>query len=335
MPENLKKIDRLIRLITLIHGRGDLTAGKLAEQFKVTERTIFRDLKTLERAGVPVSFNPDANGYEIRRDFFLPPVQMTVDEALAICVLGEQVGRSEQVPFLAVAERAVEKIRGQLPAPIRQELAGIEKQISIHLAASSHAGEAHDVYATVRDAIAKKRQLQCSYDSATASAGKPTRSDKPFKLKPYALLFGQRAWYVVGHHSRHDAIRCLRLSRFTRCQPTDTPYAIPDDFDLGKYLGNAWRMIRGEKRHKVEIVFDKQFADGIGETQWHATQEVEELDDGSIRFTCTVDGLDEIVWWVLGMGPHCRVVSPKELVGRVRELAEQTVRQYGETKGRG
>ena len=45
-------------------------------------------------------------------------------------------------------------------------------------------------------------------------------------------------------------------------------------------------------------------------------------------FRCKVDGLDEIVWWILSMGPHCVVNNPSELAERVRELAAGIVSQY-------
>ena len=45
-------------------------------------------------------------------------------------------------------------------------------------------------------------------------------------------------------------------------------------------------------------------------------------------FRCKVDGLDEIVWWILSMGPHCVVKKPKELVERVKELATRMVKNY-------
>jgi predicted DNA-binding transcriptional regulator YafY len=55
-----------------------------------------------------------------------------------------------------------------------------------------------------------------------------------------------------------------------------------------------------------------------------------EFDDerGVTRMRFTVDGLDEIVWWVLGMGPGCRVVQPQILADRVKELALATAGQY-------
>jgi len=70
------------------------------------------------------------------------------------------------------------------------------------------------------------------------------------------------------------------------------------------------------------------FAQTMADTRWHPTQEIEEHPDGSSTFRCTVDGLDEIVWWVLSMGPHCVVKSPPELAQRVRDLADRTAANY-------
>ena len=135
---------------------------------------------------------------------------------------------------------------------------------------------------------------------------------------------------MVGHHAGRDAIRCLKLSRFVQCSATDRPYAIPGDFSLDEHLGHAWRMIRGDSRYDVVIDFDAAFAETLADTRWHATQEIDHHDDGSITFHCSVDGLDEIVWWVLGYGPHARVEAPAELAERVAELARGTVERYTE-----
>lgn len=330
MADDFKRLERLVSLITLIQGHGDLNPARLAEKYGVSKQTIFRDLRALERAGVPLSFNPETNGYEIGKDFFLLPVQLTVDEALAICALGEQVAGREQVPYLSVAARAVEKVRGYLPATLREHVEQLQGHIEIHLACSSHAGEAQDVYERVRRAIATKRALRCRYESAGAMAGKPSKSVKSFRFDPYTLMFSQRAWYAIGLHHGHNEIRTLRLSRFTEVTPLDKPYAIPDDFKLSKHLGNAWRMIRGQPTYDIEIVFDSEFADTISETQWHRTQKTIENEDGTLTFRARVDGLDEITWWVLSMGPHCVVRKPKELARRVRELAAQMVALYPE-----
>jgi predicted DNA-binding transcriptional regulator YafY len=40
--------------------------------------------------------------------------------------------------------------------------------------------------------------------------------------------------------------------------------------------------------------------------------------------------LEEIVWWVLSMGPHCVVQHPGELAQQVKSLAAVIVAKYAE-----
>ena len=150
-----------------------------------------------------------------------------------------------------------------------------------------------------------------------------------FVLRPYALWYCQRAWYVVGLRSDRPEPRVLKLGRFTACALTDQPFAIPDGFALRDLLGNAWRMVRGDTRHHVAVRFEPRFSETASETRWHPTQR-EAWDDAHERVTLhfDVDGLDEIVWWVLGYGPNATVLEPAELATRVRQLAVETAARY-------
>jgi predicted DNA-binding transcriptional regulator YafY len=251
---------------------------------------------------------------------------LTLDESLALAALAEQVGGEEQVPFTAAASKAISKVRSVLPQSIRNELEKLEERVAIKLAAASPPEAARDVYQQIRSALSHRTALRCSYDSLSGDSAR--RNDKTFRFDPYTLFFGQRAWYVVGHHHGHKEVRCLKLNRFTKIQLTDQQFDIPDDFTLEQHLGNAWRMIRGKKSFDVELWFDPQFAETIADTHWHRTQEVCWNDDGSITFRCRVDGLEEIVWWILSNGPHCMVKSPPELVQQVKSLGSAIVKNY-------
>ncbi len=325
MARAYTRVHRLLRILSLIQSRRDLNAAKLADLCDTTPRTIYRDLNMLEGAGIPYSFDPETRGYTIRRDFFMPPVELALEESLALICLAEQVSSREQIPFLEAAARAVVKIRSQLPGRIRDRLEEVSPHLEIRLAAATPPDGIADVYQLVRKAIATRRALRCVYETPRR---RPSEPPERFLFRPYCLFFGQRAWYAIGHHSGRRELRCLKLNRFTRMEPTDTPYAIPDDFSLRSYLGKAWRMIRGDRVYKVELHFDAEFAETIADTHWHDTQEIEWHDDGSIAFRCEVAGLDEIVWWVLSMGPHCTVRRPKELARRVRDLARKTAAKY-------
>lgn len=336
MPADYSRIHRLLKILTLIQGGDGWTSKRLAQECQTAERTIYRDLKMLDAAGIPYYFDPERKSYHVRRDFFMPPVPLTLEESLALAALAEHAGGREQVPFTKAASKAIAKIRGQLPSAIRSELERLEAHVSIQLAAANPPEAAADVYARVQGALARRRTLRCEYESIRASTSQGANHDGAagkggeFLFEPYALFFGTRAWYVIGMHRSRGEVRCLKLNRFTRVTETEAAYEIPRSFSLEKHLGNAWRMIRGKERYKVELTFDPHFAETLADTQWHKTQQVEWQDDGSIRFRCTVDGLDEIVWWIMGMGPHCVVHKPPELARLVRDLAAKMVENYAE-----
>jgi predicted DNA-binding transcriptional regulator YafY len=327
VANDYSRIHRLLRLLTLIQSDRGLNAARLAEICQTSPRTIYRDINVLREAGVPCHFDEATGGYRVRGDFFMPPVRLALDESLALIALAEHVGGAGQIPFMHQAARAVEKIWSQLPAKLREEAGELHEHMEIMLAQAMKEDGIGDVYETMRQAILSRRAVRCLYESPLSSE-ESSRSREPFLFRAYRLFWGQRAWYIIGHHSGHDEVRSLKLSRFTKLEVTNQPYSIPQQFSLNDHLGNAWRMIRGEKRYDIELWFSPEFAETISDTHWHDTQQIDYHEDGSITFRCSVDGLDEIVWWILSMGPHCIVRKPRVLINRVRDLATQTVARY-------
>lgn len=323
-----EKFDRLMRILVLIQGSpGTVTASMLVRELGVTQRTVMRYLSNLRDAGVPVDYDEQSGGYRIRNGFFMPPMELKFDEALGLLALGAAVRRVEQIPMTRSAAQALEKVFNRLPTRLREELGELDNRLEVKLAPAGPFHGHEDVYDTVKEAITKQRVLQCSYEGLR-SQEQPELSAELFLFEPYRLVFNQRAWYAVGFHRGRDALRQLKLNRFTAIHLTDERFKIPKDFSLQEFYGNAWRMMKGEKAHRVRLVFDASFAETIADTSWHPTQEIVYRDDGGIDFSCTVDGLDEIVWWILSMGPHCQVLEPAELVEKVQTLAGQTAALY-------
>ncbi len=306
-------------MVTLIQSGPGWDAPRLAREFGVNIRTIYRDIGGLEEVGLPCQYSRARKGYEAKEGVFLPPVQLSVQEALSLAVLCEQAAGAGGIPFLGAACRGIEKLRCMLPASTREEVRLMLDGVRVRTAASADPAEAKDVYERLSQAVRSRTIMRCRYDSPSAS--------RDFEFHPYALFFCVRAWYAVGHHAGHGALRTLKLNRFAAVTETGRTFTRPDSFNVDRYLGNAWRMVRGDDV-EVEVWFDAEFAPTIADTIWHPTQRLDEHPDGSMTFRCTVAGLDEIVWWVLSMGPHCIVRRPAELIDRVTTLATQITRAY-------
>jgi predicted DNA-binding transcriptional regulator YafY len=323
------RVHRLLKILTLIRSGSAATPAALADSCGVDQRTIYRDLNELEAVGIAVRFDKSTGAYSVDGECFLPPVQLTADEALAIAVLCGQIAEKEQIPFTRAAWRGLAKIQAGMPDSVRREIAQVAHSVFIQTAQSVPPDGFEGVYERVQRAISEGVVLRCRYDSLN----RDTDDGEEFNFKPYALFFAVRAWYAVGLHGGRGAVRTLKLNRFSGIQLTDHRYEIPADFAMDAHLGNAWRMMRGDEDHEVSVRFDPVFAETIGETLWHRTQQIEEQADGGVIFRCTVSGLDEIVWWVLSMGPHCEVLGPEVLRSRVAAASAMMAGRYAKGDG--
>lgn len=322
------RVHRLLRILSLLQGARGWNARALAQECETSVRTIYRDIEQLQAAGVPVHFDSKANRYRVNGSFFMPPVHLTAEEALALSALCEHISKPERIPFLKPAWRALHKIESQLPQEIREDVAARSRAITIRTARAMPPDGYSDVYDNVQAALASGTALRCRYEPATGENTGENSKNEEFLLYPYALFFAVRAWYVVGKRSDRKELRTLKLNRFSSVAMTKETYQTPAGFDLEKHLGNAWHMIRSGSDIKVELWFAPEFATTIADTLWHRTQTIEWHKDDSCTFRCTVSGLAEIEWWVLSMGPNCIVRKPRELVKRVRDLASATAANY-------
>jgi len=137
-----------------------------------------------------------------------------------LSVLGSQIARQGQVPFLTEAWQAVTKVRSQLPAAVREEVAEADGQVRVQAARVSPQEGCGEHFETFRRAIALTRKVRCRYDGGHADGS------GPFLFRPYSLFFNQRAWYVIGHSELRDAERSLKLNRLVRAEATQCPYMV-------------------------------------------------------------------------------------------------------------
>jgi proteasome accessory factor B len=133
----------------------------------------------------------------------------------------------------------------------------------------------------------------------------------------------EHGWYVVGFDIERQAIRNFALQRLSELKPTAARFTRPPDFDARQYLSGGFGVWgydgHGTQQHEVQIEFTDWAARFVAERRWHATQEIEELEDAvpRIRFRATVCGLEEITRWVLSWGNKARVLAPQEFAVRV------------------
>ncbi len=314
------RVSRVVRILTALQSGEDYTAKDLSMMFGKSRRTIFRDLKELESIGVPYRYHVKTRGYRIDPEFFLPPINLNMQEALSLLLLVHKVRNQVQLPFGRWALLGALKIENNLPARIRRYCNTALRQISTRPAPQARTELLDKRFAPLQQAISQKRRVRIRYNSFFEQKEVNT------ELWPYHLLYNQRAWYVLGHSSFHKSVRTFKVSRIKQLKVLTQRFCDGDGFDVYDYLGRAWSMIPEGRIYNVRLRFLPKVAANVAEVQWHGTQRVSWQQDGSAILDFRVDGLGEISWWVLGYGDQVQVLAPRQLCKRVRQVAENMVK---------
>jgi predicted DNA-binding transcriptional regulator YafY len=288
--------------------------AEIARLTGMTTRTVYRDIRALEEElAVPV-FQAKRGHYGIERRFFLPPLRLSVPEAIVLFLASRLIARwSDQYDAAVVS--AFTKLADALPQPIARHVAATMLAVGEH--------ESNEPFTRTFSAVARGwaegRVVELVYDPGTGTE-KRTRV-QPYFLEPDAAL---RSVYLIGFDEPAGAMRTYKVERIRSATLTTDRYEIPDDFDPDAWLANSWGIwsSEGTPTALVRLRFDASVAHRVREAVWHRSQQLTELGGGGVELTVMVAGVIEIRPWVLSWGGAVEVLEPAEL----REAIAASVR---------
>jgi predicted DNA-binding transcriptional regulator YafY len=130
----MRKKSRLFAIAEALRARRTgVTAQQLADRFGVTLRTIYRDLESLQDAGMPIKADRGrGGGYALDMHYQLPPVNFTAREAALLVALGRFATDMRLMPFFETLGSALDKVRAALSTSAQRELLTRLQELSFH-----------------------------------------------------------------------------------------------------------------------------------------------------------------------------------------------------------
>lgn len=322
-----RKRDRLARLLnvaSILYSKGGSEAGvpvaEIARLTGMTTRTVYRDIRALEdELGVPV-FQAGRGRYGIDRKYFLPPLHLSVPEAIVLFLASRLIARwSDQYDAAVVS--AFTKLADALPQPIARHVAAT----MLSVGGNDPDEPFSRTFSAVARGWAEGRVVEIDYAPAS---GEPKRTRvRPYVLEPDAAL---RNVYLIGFDEPAAAMRTYKVERIRSATLTLDTYQIPDDFDPDVWLANSWGIWSsdGTPTVRIRLRFDPSVAQRVREATWHRSQEVAELDNGGLELTVTVAGIVEIQPWILSWGGGVEVLEPADLRDAIAASVRQASDRY-------
>ena len=303
----MSRAERLFDLYHYLDSKSGRTLAELAAHFGVSERTVFRDLGSLEESGVAIEF---ADG-RYRRVGGRPQA-VSLDS-----------GELELVR-LALSNPAIEKRKGPLSRALGNLISKLDSALRSRrrpAAAASLAGPersggaAFEVLDELERLARERRPAKLRYRSLSGG------SERDRGVDPWRVFHRDGAWYLVGRCHVHDEARLFRVDRVDWVRAGRGTFQVPDDFDLDRLLESAWSVYLGDGDFEVVLRFEPRLAALIENGRHHPGERTRRRPDGSIEYRVHLSSLEEIARWVVGFGDGVAVESPPELRQQVERLA--------------
>jgi predicted DNA-binding transcriptional regulator YafY len=322
------RADRLLSILMLLQARGRMTAGQLAAELEVSQRTIYRDVDALSIAGVPIySDRGRDGGYALLDSYRTSLTGLNEKEVRALFMLSipsplRDLGMGGEL------EAALRKLAAALPAARREDERRVRERFYLDATWWFQGGEPLPHLATVHRAVWEDRRLEIRY---------PVRAGHVFDVEqtvaPYGLVAKAGVWYLV--YAYQGRVRALRVSNLLSVQVEEERFERPPGFELGAFW-EAW-CARVEQDRPVYTV-------RVRAAPHIASDPARYLGEGADRIVLTSPPLPDAGGWVtiewafedlaqarsrlLALGGAVKVLEPLPLRRAMADYGRQITARY-------
>lgn len=320
------RADRLLSLLMLLQTRGKLSASALAQELEVSERTIFRDIEALERAGVPIYADRGRDGgYALVDRYRTRLTGLSEDEVRALFMLSVPAPLAD-LGLTQPLKAALLKLSAALPADRRGDEAHVRQRFYLDAAGwERDAGPTPHLH-TVHRAVSQDRRLVLTY--------RPLFSPEiELTVDPYGLVVKAGEWYLVFAHQ--GRVRARRVAEFLNVREAGESFTRPAEFVLESFW-KAWCAERAERHDLFKV--RARIAPGardwlpfyLGGRSQEALASAGPPDaQGWVTLDLTFDALESARARLLPLGGAVEVLAPDALRLSMADFAAQIAKAYG------
>ena len=198
------RLSRLTAILTQLQAKRLVTAPELASKFQVSVRTIYRDIRALEEAGIPI-LTEEGKGYSLLEGYRLPPVMFTESEANALITAEQLILRNKDASLVKEYQLAISKIRSVLRYSMKDKVDLLSSRVVFRVNAAQE--RTSNYLSDIQLALTNFNLINISYYS-------PVTEETTVRIiEPFALYSTEENWIVIAWCRLRFEYRAFRLDR--------------------------------------------------------------------------------------------------------------------------
>ena len=311
-----KRFDRIVEILIQLQSRRVVKAKDLADHFQVSLRTIYRDIRSLEQAGVPL-IGEAGLGYSLVDGYRLPPVSFTKEEALSFAATEKLVHQFLDKKTASLYDSALSKIRAVLKRREIELMDVLEGQIVVNKQGPAlFPDKVPHVLSSTVEAIASKRQLEIVYQ------GVRDEQSRIRQIEPIGILHEMGFWYIVAFCLERKDFRQFRSDRIQQIALLSTCCSA-NHTTMDEFIATR-RTYRELPKTQVRLLVDKSFAHYMQGQRNHYGFLSERSIGSQVEMTFASGDIEQALpRWLLMFGDKVKIVEPQALRDNFRQLVEK------------
>lgn len=223
--EDKPRLSRLTAILTQLQSKRIVTATFLAERHNVSVRTIYRDIRTLERSGIPI-ITEEGKGYSIMEGYHLPPVLFTEEEANALITAERLLIKNKDQSLTENVSSAIEKIK----AILRYSQKGNADLLTerVYFGGNNKEEKSSNNLMQIQSAIIHFQVVKITYVS---SAQKRTTRN----IEPFAIYSIHGNFLLIAFCRMRENFRAFRIDFIESLVPQNETFP-PHNMTIKKYF---------------------------------------------------------------------------------------------------
>jgi predicted DNA-binding transcriptional regulator YafY len=307
----MNRIDRISAILIQLQSRRVVKASDIADRFGMSLRTVYRDIKTLEEAGIPL-IGEAGVGYSIMDGYRLPPVMFTREEATAFLTAEKLMEKLTDPSSDENYKSAMYKIRSVLRMAEKDFLENIDGHIEV-LKSRRSAGVKLDLnpLQIVLKGIGERVVLSIHY-FAFHSQEKSERC-----IEPVGVFYQDSYWHLIAWCRLRQDYRDFRLDRISNISLTGERFRTQHP-NLNDYIS---KQARERNLQEVIIKVEKRILPYLNDQKYFNGFVSEREVDGMVEMTFLTEFIEGFVRWLMMYGDVAEIITPDSLKEKVKELS--------------
>ena len=309
------KIDRLLAITMLLLNRRRISAKELSERFEVSLRTVYRDVESINQAGIPVvSYAGISGGYEIMDQYRLDRQFLSLEELQSIIVglkgIRATVGEQEIGTLL-------DKVGAIIAKSEQTTIANLNNQLIIDINPWRGGNEDKENLNALRTAIRQSQLLSFQYMSSQSEHSART-------VEPMSIIVKGFGFYLHGYCLLRQDFRIFRLSRMKEIE------VLSQTFERRavtmEKLDHNWRQRAPSTLINLVLLAQPNVRAQVED--YFKPEQIAMQADGSLLITTFQPDEPWLHRMLLSFGPNLRILEPAHIAKIITDMAAQIIKLY-------